>query len=309
MKKLLSTYRFWVMWVISLAVMGWFLWDDPNGGNQLLEQMKAPIGLLAVAPLVYILRRAFAEAVRGKDLAEQIRAGNIAAGIAYTGLCILTGLLFLAFAPRALASELPPGAIKHLPVLQDEISARWSSIPMRSVLGAQVEQESGWRERATLKTEREEGVGLGQFTRAYRADGSMRFDAMSDIIAQDRSLAGWSWADRYNPRMQLRAVVVKNRNTFAHIRRLVPDDANAMAMMDAAYNCGEGCVYARRRLCAKIAGCDPGRWFGHAELYSAQSKVKWKGYGQSAHDITNTHVRNVMVVRRPKYIRAMESTA
>jgi membrane-bound lytic murein transglycosylase MltF len=96
-------------------------------------------------------------------------------------------------------------------------------------------------------------------------------------------------------------MTIKNRITYKKIRPLVDDDYDALAMMDAAYNCGLGCVQARRRLCAQVAGCDPDRWFGHVERHSAQSKVKWKGYGLSAHDITVQHARNVMVVRRPKY--------
>ena len=72
-------------------------------------------------------------------------------------------------------------------------------------------------------------------------------------------------------------------------------------MMDAAYNSGFGSVLQRRRLCANMAGCDPARWFGGLEKASGQSRRRQAGYGQSFADITNTHVRNVMVLRRAKY--------
>jgi len=302
---MLKSVRFWVLWVAVLVVGGWYLAGDPSGGLQVTEQLRTLVGVLVAAPLVYVLRRAFAESVRGKALAEQIRAGNVAAGLAYLGLCLLTGLLFLAVAPRAFAGALPGEAQAYLPVLQDEIGARWPGMPMPSVLAALVEQESGWRPRATLHTAREDGVGLAQFTRAYGADGRVRFDALAEVSRLDPSLAGWSWADRYNPRLQLRGAVVKVRTCHARISRLVHADYDALAMCDAAYNGGEGGLLAERRLCAQVAGCDPGRWFGHVELHSTKSRAKWQGYGLSAFDINRTHVRNVMVVRRAKYVPVM----
>ena len=176
---------------------------------------------------------------------------------------------------------------------------------MPSMLAALVEQESGWRDHATLKTDREDGAGYGQFTRAYRADGATRFDALAEIAAQDPSLKGWTWADRYNPRMQLRAITVKVRDCQRRLARLVSTATDSLAMCDSAYNGGEGGLMAERRLCAAAAGCDPGVWFGHVETHSTKSRTKWKGYGASAFAINRTHVRNVMIVRRPKYVTAL----
>lgn len=302
MFRALLTHRFWVMWVAAAAVLFWFWRTDPDGGAQLAVQLQSLLWVVVAAGPVYVLRRALMDRVRSLEAARRAFDDPIGAGLVFLGLCLLTGMLFLATSARA---ALPAGAVQYLPTLQAEISAHWSSLTMPSVLAAQVEQESGWRVTATLKTSREEGAGLGQFTRAYRADGSLRFDALAETRLLDPSLAGWTWANRFDPVYQLRGLVLKNRHTYNHIHRLVEEDSNALAMMDAAYNCGEGCVYARRRLCAQIAGCDPDTWFGHVEMHSTQSKAKWHGYGQSAHEITNTHVRNVMLVRRPKYTQLM----
>lgn len=302
---MLKSIRFWVMWVAVAAVAGWYLAGDPDGGRQVTEQLRTLVGVIVAAPVVYVLRRAFAEAVRGKTLAEQIETGNLAAGLAYLGLCVLTGLLFLAVAPRAFAGPLPGEAKAYLPVLQQEIAARWPGMPMPSMLGALVEQESGWRTRATLHTAREDGAGLGQFTRAYDARGGLRFDAVAEVSRLDPSLRSWTWADRYSPRMQLRAVAVKVRTCYRHLVSLARDDFNALALCDGAYNGGEGGVMAERRLCAQASGCDPGVWFGHVEQHSTKSRVRWHGYGASAFDINRTHVRNVMLVRRPRYVQAM----
>lgn len=303
MLQTLRTHRFWVMWAAAAMVLFWFWQTDPDGGAQLAVQLQTLLWVVVAAAPVYALRRALMDKVRSWEAARRAMEHPIGAGLVFLGLCILTGMLFLAVSARA--ASLPAGAVQYLPVLQAEIEARWPTLAMPSVLAAQVEQESGWKVRATLKTSREEGAGLGQFTRAYRADGSLRFDALAETRALDPSLAGWTWAKRFDPGYQLRGLVLKNRHTFNRLRPLLDDDYNALAMTDAAYNCGEGCVYARRRLCAQVAGCDPDQWFGQVELHSGQSKAKWHGYGQSAHDITVTHVRNVMVVRRPKYVRVM----
>ncbi len=300
-----KTVRFWLFVVAFLVVGGWYLVGDPSGGLQVLEQFRTLAGVVVAAPVVYALRRAFAEAARGKSLVAEIMEGNIAAGLAYLGLCLLTGMLFLAVAPRALAAPLPAGAVTGLPILQEEIRSRWPGMPMPSVLGALVEQESGWRERATLKTSREEAVGLGQFTRAYAADGRLRFDALAEVTRLDPGLAGWTWADRYNPRLQLRAVTVKVRECARRLERMGVDAYNRLALCDSAYNGGEGGMLAERRLCAGVPGCDPAKWFGHVELHSNKSRAKWHGYGASAYDINRTHVRNVMIVRRAKYVAAM----
>lgn len=297
------SYRFWIMVAATLASLMWFLYGDPDGGAQMMEQIRSLSGLVILVPVVYWVRRAFVDATRGRDLVQLIKQGNVAAGLAYLGICILTGMLFLAFSPRALAWE-PP---KDLPILQQEISEHWPSLPIRSVLAAQVEQESLWKSTATLKTSREEGVGYGQFTRAYDANGRLRFDSLAEVITMDKSLAQWSWADRYNPRMQLRAVVVKNRECYRRYANLAADPYNALAFCDSAYNGGLGGLASDRRLCAMKEGCNPKVWFKHVEHTSTKSRVKWKGYGQSAFDINRTHVKNVMVVRRFKYVEVMGS--
>jgi membrane-bound lytic murein transglycosylase MltF len=72
-------------------------------------------------------------------------------------------------------------------------------------------------------------------------------------------------------------------------------------MCDSAHNGGYGGLTQERRMCAAVDGCDPDVWFGNVELHSTKSRVKWKGYGESAYSINRGHVRNVMIVRRPKY--------
>lgn len=299
-QNFLSNYRFWVIWIFSTAVVLWLRDTDPDGGAQLLIQMQTLLWVVVVAGPVYILRRALMDQARSHEALQKAMEHPIGAGLVFLGLCLLTGMLFLSLSARA--DTLPAGAVKYLPTLKAEIKNHWPDLPLPSVLAAQVEQESLWKLNATLKTSREEGVGLGQFTRAYRADGSLRFDALAETVRLSPALAGWNWNTRYDPVYQLRGVVIKNHFAFKKLRTLVGDDYNALAMTDAAYNGGLGGVFSERRLCAQIAGCNPDKWFGHVELHSTKSRAKWKGYGLSAFDINRQHVKNVMVVRRSKYI-------
>lgn len=302
--KSLLSHRSLVMVAAAAAVVAWFWYGDPSGGLQLQEQLRTLLGGLTAIGLAYLARKAIMPG-DAKEAWGAAMAGCLPSAILVLAMAILTGMLFLGFIPRALAAPLPGNAPRDLPVLMEEIGARWPGMPMPSMLGALVEQESGWKPGATLKTTREEGAGYGQFTRAYRADGSLRFDALAEVIRLDPSLKGWAWTDRYNPRMQLRAVTVKVRDCHRRLSRLADDDYNALAMCDAAYNGGEGGLMAERRLCAAVGGCDPGQWFANVELHSGKSRTKWQGYGASAYDINRTHARNVMVVRRGKYVGVM----
>lgn len=299
---MLRNLRLWVLWIAAALVLGWYAVTDPDSGAETMLRLQMLAWLVVAAGPVYLLRRALMERARSSAAYSKAMESPVGAGLVYLALAILTGLLFLAASARA---EIPLGAMKYLPTLQSEISAHWPTLPMPSMLAAQIEQESLWQPGAKLKTEREYGFGLGQFTVAYRADGSERFNAWREVKALDAGLKDWAWEDRYDVRYQLRAVVVKNRSTFNRLRRLLDDNYNALAMTDAAYNGGLGGVLGERRLCAAVTGCDPRVWFGHVELQSTKSRVKWRGYGLSAYEINRLHVKNVLVVRRSKYVPLM----
>lgn len=198
----------------------------------------------------------------------------------------------------AIPLNLPNDAPQYVPVLQQEIVQHWPSIPLPSVLAAQVEQESLWKVKATLrnpKNNNELGAGFGQFTK------NNKFDALTEMKVQYPALfKDWSWNNPYDAQYQLRGVVVKNRDNFNRIK-WAATDYDRLAMMDSAYNSGYGGLLFRKRYCANLPNCNPGKWFGHMEYASTQSKKPQAGYKQSFADITRTHVKNVMVVRRPKY--------
>lgn len=220
--------------------------------------------------------------------------------------------LLLAYCVPAAASQMstvvPKNALQYLPQLVDAQRTIWPAAPMPSFLGAQVEQESCislthskcWNPRAELKTKRENGIGFGQFTRAYRADGSIRFDKISELAAAHESLRGWTWERRYDPGYQLTAIVEMNKAIFGR-QKGAATELDRLSFTLSAYNGGEGGVLQDRRLCSNTRGCDPARWRGNVANTSLKSKTPHPGYRQSFFAINREYVTNVLDVRRQKY--------
>lgn len=207
---------------------------------------------------------------------------------------------------------IPANALSFLPLLLQVQLTIWPDAPMPSFLAAQIEQESCitlqhakcWNPKAELKTPREYGFGFGQITKAMRADGSVRFDKFAELKAAHSSLAGWDWSNRFDPAMQMTALVEMDRAIYRRVDAATPFDRLAMSL--AAYNGGETGLIQDRGMCRLTPGCDPDRWFGNVERTSTKSRVKWQGYGKSAFDINREYPKNVLDVRRPKYIAYME---
>jgi len=193
--------------------------------------------------------------------------------------------------------------------LKEEIKYHWADMPFPSMLGAQVESESCvsikskrcWNTRAELKTDREYGFGLGQITI------TKRFNVFEEVKASDKSLSNWQWDNRFDPRMQLRAIVIKDRNDFNRLR-WAATVTDRLAMTFSAYNGGLGGLLKDRTLCSRTAKCDPTRWFGHIELTSLKSKVAVKGYGKSFYEINREYPKLIMDLhpRRAKYVPYMD---
>lgn len=213
-----------------------------------------------------------------------------------------------AYCIPAAAAGIPKGAVQYLPELVSVQQDIWPSAPMPSFLAAQVEQESCislthskcWNPRAELKTKRENGIGFGQFTRAYKADGSIRFDKISELAATHKSLRGWSWANRYDPHYQLTAIVEMDKAIYGR-QKGAATERDRLSFTLSAYNGGEAGVLQDRRLCSNTRGCDSTRWLGHVAKTSLKSKVPHPGYKQSFYAINREYVTNVLDVRRSKY--------
>lgn len=178
-------------------------------------------------------------------------------------------------------------ALPLLPVLHQEQVAYWRDHPNPKLLAGQVEQESGWKVKATLKTDREYGAGLAQFTK------TTAFDAIQELKDKHQNMFGdWSFSNPYTPRYQLRGLVVYMHDLSSQIRSAAtPDDNYRMAL--ASYNGGIGGLRKERLMCSMKPNCNPNVWFGNVELTSNKSRKPFKGYGQSPYDINRGYVKLV----------------
>lgn len=276
------------------------------------EPALAPWGMwtgLAImsAGVSHVLRRLFFPRLDLQQLAF-LAARDKQAGHVVLGVCLVLAALVLTMG-SAKAAEIPPGAVKYLPVLVDEQRAYWPGMSDVAVLAGQVEQESCvslkssrcWSPRAELRTDRERGVGMGQITR------TARMDALTEMRQQyPVALRGWSWnsPSLYDPVLQLRAMVLMDHRNYRSIVGAA-DEREHIAMMLASYNGGLGRVISDRRMCQVTPGCDPSRWFGHAERTSRLPKVARHGYGKSFFAINREYPRSIMFTRRLRYVSAL----
>lgn len=159
-----------------------------------------------------------------------------------------------------------------------------------------------WNAKSRLKSSREEGAGLGQITRAYNTDGSIRFDALQELKTKHPvALKELNWTTVYSrPDLQIRAVVLKMRDNIKYYQPYSSTFDDALAFADAAYNGGVGGLDRERRACKVSSGCDHTKWFGNVEKYCMKSKAVLYG-NRSACDINRHHVKDVLLVRANKY--------
>lgn len=258
------------------------------------------------AALSHILRRTMFPYIDLGAYARDARDNrNAGSGMVFLGVCIVLSAFILLMGNVVHAEELPANAKLYLPMLKAEQQALWADMPKPSAFAAQVEQETCislksarcWSPRAELRTSRERGVGLGQITK------TARFDALGEMVASNKTaLSGWGWdsASLYDPRFQLRALVLKDKQGWSVIHGAA-SDSDRLAFTFASYNGGIGGVMSDRKLCQATRGCDAGRWFGHVERTSLKAKTVAAGYGKSFFEVNREYVRNVLVVRRTRY--------
>ena len=226
----------------------------------------------------------------------------------------LVGIFLLMSSGLAIAqsNQIPQQAYTFRETIRNEIEVHWEEIPNYNYIPALIEHESCitlkhkkcWNSQSRLKTSREEGAGLGQITRAWRADGSLRFDSLEDLRTRYKAqLKEAKWETIYNrPDLQIRMILLMSRDNYRSLYD-VPDEFQRLAMSDAAYNGGMGHLRKERRLCGYTRGCDPFKWFGHVEKMVVKSTKALYGK-RSAYEINRYHVSDVLKIRMPKYDRA-----
>jgi hypothetical protein len=184
------------------------------------------------------------------------------------------------------------------------------STPKAQYLGSLIELESCihlkhsrcWNPKSRLKSAREEGAGLGQITKAFKPDGTIRFDALSELKHKyPKELSELSWQVVYDrPDLQIRALTLMMRDNYQYFNKHVKNPYDAYAFADAAYNGGVGGVNHERRACKLASWCNPDLWFNNVEKLCLKSKVALYG-NRSACDINREHVQDVINTRSAKY--------
>lgn len=314
-KKLRFRFKFMVGGTL-LALLGLLATDPDKGGSTGLWLVGIGGGMVALL-LAHWGRKALMDYPEA-DLQELFARGRespVGAAILALAVAIFFHAVLGLFAGRAHAqtSAPPPDprAAVFAPIIKAESRAHWPDLPWPHYVAALLAHESGcpalrscWSPTAKLKTHREEGAGLPQITRAWRADGSLRFDSLADMRNRHPSLRDMSWQTIYQrPDHQVRVAVLMGRGNWDALR-LVDDHWERIAMTNAAYNGGLGGVQSDRRLCQITPGCDPQRWWGHVERTCTKSKTPLYGK-RSACDINRDHSTHVLKKELPKYRRLL----
>lgn len=314
-KNPLFRWRYWAMLALPLLVIVVTAFLSPDGWRDPLVKMAGIAWSAIAVALAHSGRKALFDYAKGREAWQKSLENPIGAGLSFLGLCLVTAVLCFGLMGLARAQPVPDRAVAMAPLLVQEIDGYWPSMPYRSYLGSLIEKETCitlkhkgcWSTTARLKTSREEGAGLGQITRAYDANGVLRFDALAETKAMaPEALYELSWANVYTRAdLGVRAILVKLKDCDGRFAVLkVSDPFERMSFCDAAYNGGLGGVQNDRKLCNLTKGCDASKWFGNVANTSNKSRAKWQGYGLSAFDINRTHVLATVPLepRRKRYV-------
>lgn len=204
---------------------------------------------------------------------------------------------------------IPPQAFTHKETITKELDTHFSYIPEYNYVPALIEHESCislshsrcWNSTSELRTKREQGLGLGQITRTFNTDGSVRFDVLTDMRKKYlKELKEANWNNfKHRPDLQIRTITLLLRDNYKSLYN-VTDPMSRLHMTDAAYNGGIGWIQKERRACGLAKNCDPNVWFGNVENYCLRSKKPLYG-NRSVCDIAKNHPRDTFFNRLPKY--------
>lgn len=204
---------------------------------------------------------------------------------------------------------IPERAYEHRETISNELELYFPSIPTRNYVPSLIEHESCislthsrcWKSTSELKSSREQGVGLGQVTRAYNSSGTVRFDSLTNMRNRYRSeLSEASWDSiKDRPDLQIRIIVLMLRDDYKSLYT-IQNEIVRLQMTDAAYNGGIGGLTNERRACGLASNCNPQLWFNNVEKYCLKSRKILYG-NRSACDINRHHVKDVFYSKLPKY--------
>lgn len=210
-----------------------------------------------------------------------------------------------------LKTYIHPRAVLYIPTLLEEVDKIKPDSANRAYYPSLIEHETCitlkhskcWSPHAELRNSREQGVGLGQLTRTWREDGSVRFDNLANMKRAHRdTLRELTWDNiKLRPDLQMRIIVLMVKESYNRYPG-VRDPYIRYHFADVDYNGGPRDILKARQICGLAKGCDPQHWFDHVERYNPKpSKPDARYGGRSMRDINNHHARDVFFTRLPKY--------
>lgn len=238
------------------------------------------------------------------EFAARAKETSIGAAIVLAAVILWCATMNLLMVSVAKADTIPAMAYQHLPTLQQEARDHWAApapAPMATIAGL-IDHETAcprastcWQASAMYKTQREEGRGLGMFTRALTADGKLRFDAFTELKAlHPNALRDATWeSHKTDARIQARAVILKVSDNMASAIRITPIPAEQLAFAVTMHNRGVQGVMNEIALCGMTRGCDRTRWRGHVERTCTASRAVIPGTGRSACDISRAYFPDI----------------
>ncbi len=295
LRSLIDPKFIWSMLIAALAgaVLGYAMFKDALTGAAFV---------LSIVGLTYVARTFAWPQINVGEFARKALESSTGAAIVLAALMLWCAVLSLAMISRAQAAEIPTNAYQHLPTLSAEAERYWdardgSRAPVALIAGL-VDHETAclsartcWRTDALYKTRREEGVGLGMFTRAFTATGTLRFDALSELKAlHPTALRDVNWEkNKFNAQLQARALVLKVNDNYNTATRMTQHREERLAFAVTMHNRGVAGVQNEAARCAMTRGCDRERWAGNVARTCTASRQIIPGTGRSACDISRAY--------------------
>lgn len=188
---------------------------------------------------------------------------------------ILVVIMFFGSVDCASANYIPRDAYRYQRDLIRTAHAFWGLDAPIAAFAGQVHQESAWNERARSPF----AAGLTQFTPGTAADMGRLFPKELGQV------------NVYNPQWALRAMVLYMKMLYQ--RNPGASDCDTLAFAQSCYNGGERWL-RRDQAVARARGSDPGRWFGHVELYNSGRAIHFFAENRG-------YPRNILLRWQPLY--------
>lgn len=95
MKNLVSfiSSRAFIFTLLPLLVVGWLFVTDPSEGDDTLLRIQLGAQGLLVFGLGYLVSKAILGKASSEELYDAAKTGNVAAGVAYLGVCLLRSVV------------------------------------------------------------------------------------------------------------------------------------------------------------------------------------------------------------------------